>query len=83
MLWAVGKVKMAIVAPPSEESPPNLTVPEILSRWTGPRAITPICCPTANLWLLAVAVSMATSPGALGQCPLARPSGLNRWPSGV
>ena len=40
--WASGSVKIAIVAPPSEDTPANLTVPTILNCWTGPRATTPI-----------------------------------------
>ena len=40
--WAVGSVKIAIVAPPREDTPANFTVPTILNFWTGPRATTPI-----------------------------------------
>ena len=50
-LWkifcAVGKSKIAIVVPPSDETPPILTIPAILYRTTGPRAITPIVSPGA------------------------------------
>ena len=49
-LWkircAVGKSKMAIVAPPSDETVPILTIPAIRNCCTGPRAITPIDWPT-------------------------------------
>ena len=74
---------MAIVAPPSEDRPANFTVPTILNRCTGPRAITPIGCPTAKFCLLAVAWSMSTWSGPLGQWPEVKDSGLKRWPDGV
>ncbi len=70
---------MASVAPPSEETPANLTVPATVKRWTGPRAITPICCPSRKCCLLAVAASMSISSGCVGQPPLDRLSGLKRW----
>ena len=81
-LCAVAVEKTAIVAPPSEETPPNLTVPAILKRSSGPRATTPICCPIEKWSLLAVAASMSTSAGPLGQVPFASVSGLKRWAPG-
>ena len=49
-LWksscAVGKSKIAIVAPPSEETPPIFTIPVIRYWCTGPCAIAPIVSPT-------------------------------------
>ena len=46
-LCATGKSKIAIVAPPSEDTPPIFAMPEMRNRCSGPRAITPIVCPTA------------------------------------
>ena len=43
---AVGRSKIANVAPPSELRPPNFTSPTIRKVFTGPRAITPIMSPT-------------------------------------
>ena len=59
-------MKIAIVAPPSEDTPANLTVPTILNRCTGPRAITPICWPIEKCSLLAVEASIATSLRVVG-----------------
>ncbi len=44
--WASGRVKIDIVAPPSEETPANFTVPTMRKRWTGPRAMIPMGSPT-------------------------------------
>ncbi len=49
-LWkifcAVPVSKIAIVAPPSDETPPISTMPAIRYCCSGPRAITPIVSPT-------------------------------------
>ncbi len=45
--WATEKSKIAIVAPPSEDTPPILAMPAIRIRCSAPRAITPIVSPTA------------------------------------
>ena len=76
--WAVGRSKIAIVAPPSELTPPKRTVPTMWNRCTGPRVSTPIVSPTPKCLLLAVFASIAISFGACGQCPVVRTSGLNR-----
>ncbi len=46
IVCAVGKSKIAIVAPPSDETLPNLTMPLIVYFCSGPRAMTPIVSPT-------------------------------------
>ena len=71
-------MKIAIVEPPSDETPPNFTVPTILNCCTGPRAMTPMGWPMENPLLLAVEASMSISPGPLGQLPLVSVSGLKR-----
>ena len=43
---AVGRSKMAMVAPPIDETLPSLTTPVIRYCWTGPRATAPIVLPT-------------------------------------
>ncbi len=45
--WASEKSKIAIVAPPSEDTPPIFAMPAIRMRCSAPRAITPIVWPTA------------------------------------
>ncbi len=81
---AVGRSKIESVAPPSEFSPPNLTMPTMRNVCSGPCATTPIVSPTAKCFDDAVALSIATSRGALGQRPLVRTSGLKRWlPAGL
>ena len=67
-------MKIAIVAPPSEVAVANLTVPAIRNCWTGPRATTPIFCPTENPLRLALAVATAVGMAAAGVVALAVPS---------
>ncbi len=78
-LCAVGRSKIAMVAPPSELTPPNRTVPTILNFSTGPLAITSIVSPTLKCWADAVLASIAISCGPVGQRPPVSESGLNRW----
>ena len=82
-LWkifcAVGKSKTEIVAPPSDETPPILTMPAILYGVTGPSATTPIVWPTLKFSLLAVCASIATSWSPTGHVPETSVSGLKRW----
>ena len=52
MRCAVGRSKIASVAPPSELTPPNLTMPTIRNRSTGPRVSTPIVSPTAKCFVV-------------------------------
>ena len=46
ILCAVGKSKIAIVAPPSDATPPIFTTPATVNVCSGPRAMTPIVSPT-------------------------------------
>ncbi len=73
---AVGRSKPASVAPPMVLEEPSRTVPEIRNCSTGPRACTPIVCPTSRCFLDAVLESTTTSRPC-GQCPLTSVSGLN------
>ncbi len=64
--WATGKSKIAIVAPPSEDTPPIFTIPAMRMCCSAPRAITPIVWPTGSAGLF----------GGVGVDPhLARPRG--------
>jgi len=77
--WAVGRSKIAIVAPPSELRPPKRMSPVMWNRSRGPRASTPIESPTSKCLVEAVFVSIAISCGPFGQRPAVRTSGLKRW----
>ena len=65
---AVGRLNPARVAPPIEETVPNLTKPEMRSCSVGPSAWTPIFWPICRSFLPAVDSSITTSPSA-GQRP--------------
>ena len=65
---AVGRVNPASVAPPIEDTEPNLTKPEMRSFSVGPSAWTPISCPIFRSFLPAVDRSITTSP-SFGQRP--------------
>ena len=75
---AVGIVKTANVAPPSDSTSPNLAMPTMWNFRTGPSAATPIVCPTSKWSFFAVSGSMTTSFGAAAQRPDSSVSGLNR-----
>ena len=76
--WAVGRSKIAIVAPPIEETEANFATPLIRNGRSGPSAATPIVSPTANCLSSAVFLSIATWPDPEGQRPLTSFSGLKR-----
>ena len=72
---AVGRSKPASVAPPIVETDPNVTMPEMRRRSTGPTPCTPTCLPTSNPSLSAVDLSITTSRGP-GHDPATSSSGL-------
>ena len=75
---AVGIVKTAKVADPSDLTLPYCATPTSLNGRTGPRLVTRTVCPISKCWSSAVARSITTSFEALGQRPEVRRSGLNR-----
>jgi len=76
---AVGRSKIASVAPPSELRPAKRTSPVMRKRLSGPCASTPIESPTVKCLVDAVIASIAISCDPLGQRPSERTSGLKRW----
>ena len=79
---AVGSVNIASVAPPSEETPPNLTDADDREPLLGTaRDDVRSCCPMARCCLLAVfGVDRRSGPAPPASGRLTGLSGLKRWP---
>ena len=78
---AVGRSKIASVAPPSELRPPKLArVPTMRNCSTGPRVSTPIVSPTSKCFVVrGLRVDRDLVGAARASGPSVRTSGLKRW----